>query len=121
MMFMFLFFQAEDGIRDLTVTGVQTCALPICLLLRRRVGFSHGRILTFATWKPKSETAKLPKRGSAGAFSKTLSCPIGPRKSWAAHVRFSQLPKARIDEDEVCPRPGRNSTLARWPRFAVGC
>src|SRR6266542_4693669 len=25
------FFQAEDGIRDATVTGVQTCALPICL------------------------------------------------------------------------------------------
>src|SRR2546430_9111575 len=29
----FFFFQAEDGIRDLTVTGVQTCALPICSLL----------------------------------------------------------------------------------------
>src|SRR2546430_7691055 len=29
--FMFFFFQAEDGIRDLTVTGVQTCALPICV------------------------------------------------------------------------------------------
>src|SRR2546430_7818991 len=28
--FYFFFFQAEDGIRDLTVTGVQTCALPIC-------------------------------------------------------------------------------------------
>src|SRR2546430_12724277 len=27
--FNFFFFQAEDGIRDLTVTGVQTCALPI--------------------------------------------------------------------------------------------
>src|SRR5256886_6548256 len=27
---LFFFFQAEDGIRDLTVTGVQTCALPIC-------------------------------------------------------------------------------------------
>src|SRR5689334_24326970 len=26
---MFFFFQAEDGIRDGTVTGVQTCALPI--------------------------------------------------------------------------------------------
>src|SRR5690606_39980452 len=25
------FFQAEDGIRDFHVTGVQTCALPICL------------------------------------------------------------------------------------------
>src|SRR5437870_7105008 len=31
-MFLF-FFQAEDGIRDGHVTGVQTCALPICLAL----------------------------------------------------------------------------------------
>src|SRR2546430_7653931 len=30
------FFQAEDGIRDLTVTGVQTCALPIS-------GMAQGR------------------------------------------------------------------------------
>src|SRR6266511_5026080 len=29
----FFFFQAEDGIRDFHVTGVQTCALPICLRL----------------------------------------------------------------------------------------
>src|SRR2546427_6993836 len=29
MLSVFFFFQAEDGIRDLTVTGVQTCALPI--------------------------------------------------------------------------------------------
>ena len=27
--FCFFFFQAEDGIRDIGVTGVQTCALPI--------------------------------------------------------------------------------------------
>src|SRR5437762_14124857 len=27
---LFFFFQAEDGIRDTSVTGVQTCALPIC-------------------------------------------------------------------------------------------
>src|SRR3972149_9438757 len=30
MVLFFFFFQAEDGIRYLTVTGVQTCALPIC-------------------------------------------------------------------------------------------
>src|SRR5206468_5590635 len=30
-----LFFQAEDGIRDLIVTGVQTCALPIYIPLDR--------------------------------------------------------------------------------------
>src|SRR5947208_7341664 len=29
-LFFFFFFQAEDGIRDDLVTGVQTCALPIC-------------------------------------------------------------------------------------------
>src|SRR5205085_4443117 len=29
----FFFFQAEDGIRDLTVTGVQTCALPIFAII----------------------------------------------------------------------------------------
>src|SRR2546422_565150 len=32
----FFFFQAEDGIRDVAVTGVQTCALPICAAARVR-------------------------------------------------------------------------------------
>src|SRR3712207_7889607 len=32
----FFFFQAEDGIRDIGVTGVQTCALPISLDLEER-------------------------------------------------------------------------------------
>src|SRR2546429_203807 len=33
---MVFFFQAEDGIRDVAVTGVQTCALPISFLLPHR-------------------------------------------------------------------------------------
>src|SRR5207244_7430283 len=33
--FFFFFFQAEDGIRDDLVTGVQTCALPILLTFRQ--------------------------------------------------------------------------------------
>src|SRR5205807_5614677 len=42
------FFQAEDGIRDYKVTGVQTCALPISLnldlrLRRRLAAVSHRR------------------------------------------------------------------------------
>src|SRR5438270_2941617 len=39
----FFFFQAEDGIRDLTVTGVQTCALPIFDLHARawQEAFAH--------------------------------------------------------------------------------
>src|SRR3712207_1774378 len=35
----FFFFQAEDGIRDIGVTGVQTCALPICDIFQ--VNLSH--------------------------------------------------------------------------------
>src|SRR2546429_2215915 len=36
----FFFFQAEDGIRDVAVTGVQTCALPICLSWPTQFGLS---------------------------------------------------------------------------------
>src|SRR2546430_16755960 len=40
----FFFFQAEDGIRDLTVTGVQTCALPSPgARIRTRCGGSSPR------------------------------------------------------------------------------
>src|SRR5699024_3998575 len=35
----FFFFQAEDGIRDRNVTGVQTCALPICKFLFNNATF----------------------------------------------------------------------------------
>src|SRR2546427_13142850 len=42
MIVQFFFFQAEDGIRDLTVTGVQTCALPICYLFAKRSAKATG-------------------------------------------------------------------------------
>src|SRR3989454_2304220 len=39
----FFFFQAEDGIRDYKVTGVQTCALPIFAVLQDLVGIGRPR------------------------------------------------------------------------------
>src|SRR5207247_4597651 len=39
----FFFFQAEDGIRDPLVTGVQTCALPIYVRRLRRALSDHAR------------------------------------------------------------------------------
>src|SRR2546429_4219596 len=38
----FFFFQAEDGIRDVAVTGVQTCALPICVAELPRAGVTSS-------------------------------------------------------------------------------
>src|SRR5205085_7314589 len=43
------FFQAEDGIRDLTVTGVQTCALPISTRKNR-----PSRAMAYGTREPVS-------------------------------------------------------------------
>src|SRR5690606_41076129 len=40
----FFFFQAEDGIRDFHVTGVQTCALPIYLLNQWESLVAHTRL-----------------------------------------------------------------------------
>src|SRR2546422_6199180 len=40
--FVVFFFQAEDGIRDVAVTGVQTCALPILLLKAAAGGGGKG-------------------------------------------------------------------------------
>src|SRR2546427_10119368 len=49
----FFFFQAEDGIRDLTVTGVQTCALPI---------FALGLRQTRRDFPPMEEVTHDPVR-----------------------------------------------------------
>src|SRR5258706_15965515 len=45
LIFFFFFFQAEDGIRDWSVTGVQTCALPISFHLpvtQNQIGSATG-------------------------------------------------------------------------------
>src|SRR5688500_20069761 len=49
----FFFFQAEDGIRDYKVTGVQTCALPI---------FQHPARLGAVVALQALELARLPER-----------------------------------------------------------
>src|SRR5216683_3734795 len=68
--FFFFFFQAEDGIRDLIVTGVQTCALPIC---------GRGK---------RDRLADLGDRGDDGLpgwFPRPAQ--VGPhRRPWAAVV-----------------------------------
>src|SRR5215813_14937418 len=46
--FVFFFFQAEDGIRDADVTGVQTCALPICRGVALYYRDGDGHLVTYA-------------------------------------------------------------------------
>src|SRR5437879_8158702 len=44
----FFFLQAEDGIRDTSVTGVQTCALPISIDSHKRLVFALAAVVDFS-------------------------------------------------------------------------
>src|SRR5258708_10806810 len=55
----FFFFQAEDGIRDDLVTGVQTCALPISLNFTVTQGTSPGFVTVYAANQPTPATSTL--------------------------------------------------------------
>src|SRR5690349_24210501 len=68
--FFFFFFQAEDGIRDLYVTGVQTCALPISFLEAIKEALQNQKnieVRGFGTFKirhRKTRMARNPRTGS---------------------------------------------------------
>src|SRR5207245_4868836 len=55
-------FQAEDGIRDATVTGVQTCALPISFaaIIRPRLSTHESRIV-MSQAEPTLQPTMLPR------------------------------------------------------------
>src|SRR2546430_13540887 len=65
------FFQAEDGIRDLTVTGVQTCALPIYT----------GRDVRKESYRPDTSSIKMLGEpiptDSSGSWEKRARYEIG--------------------------------------------
>src|SRR5256885_3509583 len=56
---MFFFFQAEDGIRDYKVTGVQTCALPISKLVAARLAADVWGVDTILIARTDANSATL--------------------------------------------------------------
>src|SRR5256886_8285908 len=83
------FFQAEDGIRDLTVTGVQTCALPI---LPDRLGEldGHHEIVTHCHHGARS--LKALEILKAAGFSKVRSL-RGGIDAWAVRSEERRVGK----------------------------
>src|SRR3712207_6875828 len=95
----FFFFQAEDGIRDIGVTGVQTCALPIYGAAERppvhareplptgraRSGAASGRAadprpVHQATPRPRRRTAVTPRRGDRESVGEGKRVDVGGRR-----------------------------------------
>src|SRR5256886_6048467 len=86
----FFFFQAEDGIRDLTVTGVQTCALPISGHPSAVVTSSGatGAMNQAGTGTPAARNKRLDRslsiaRALASAPLPVYGTPITSRIAWS--------------------------------------
>src|SRR5207247_6726048 len=102
----FFFFQAEDGIRDPLVTGVQTCALPIC---------AADRPSLTCRW-----TGRRPRYTQADISSRYIGrCPGTDGHARARHPRSAEgatPPRLRAEE---APRGDPRSAVGRVVRLAV--
>src|SRR5258708_15233197 len=96
--FIFFFFQAEDGIRDDLVTGVQTCALPISSCFRTETSGSP------------------PGAGSRRANPNRRPLPASSRKSWAAAVS-RLVPTSGLGTERSEERRVGKECRSRWSPY----
>src|SRR5438105_9997641 len=80
----FFFFQAEDGIRDPLVTGVQTCALPI---------FERAE-------QDGQQTKRICSNGSAGKWMSLVCWPSCSARSKASHIKSTPSSGAHARSEE---------------------
>src|SRR5690349_24310779 len=92
----FFFFQAEDGIRDLYVTGVQTCALPIYRRprrdrrLRQRARLPHRDQGGLRRRRPRDEGGCERGRSGVGVRFRSEERRVGKEgrcRGWAEHEK----------------------------------
>src|SRR5690349_22372149 len=97
----YFFFQAEDGIRDLYVTGVQTCALPICT---GRSARAAGATRRSTSWRRGWRCA--PASGS-GACSARRSEERRVGKECRSRWSPCDLIKYLVERRRVVPQLGK--------------
>src|SRR5688572_17151266 len=119
LLFFFFFFQAEDGIRDLTVTGVQTCALPILTLIlaltdqvgESRLGLGERRCEEYVshlrdeyerTYYTGVVCERRGKKAATGRMSRA-----------AAYEWFRDAMEWYEKAEKIRP-PGNDDALLRW-------
>src|SRR5438552_18914367 len=87
----FFFFQAEDGIRDDLVTGVQTCALPIC---RSRGGRAPPRRAIGGPELPGRRDGRSEER-RVGKECRSRWSPYHEKKKTEEHLSAERLVAGR--------------------------
>src|SRR2546421_1951820 len=95
----FFFFQAEDGIRDLIVTGVQTCALPIFRLDARK-----------APWLKCTQAGTGPTNADTSSSLRCGWCTPRKRRMRA----FASAAKVSA-KSELLPEPDTPTTMVALP------
>src|SRR5207249_5120638 len=108
----FFFFQAEDGIRDRNVTGVQTCALPICRAARSQRQCSRPR----EPLCPNRSRPRNPQTGSSRSRGAVRSEERRVGKEWRSRWAPGHE-KKREGERE---REGREER-SRWGYMRGTC
>src|SRR2546430_5323795 len=95
------FFQAEDGIRDLTVTGVQTCALPIL------VGHEHRHA-------EMQLPPTLPTRATSGIYARRCSAGV---VGDVCHLERREVVPERARERRSEERRVGKECRSRWSPY----
>src|SRR5690348_17596892 len=86
--FFFFFFQAEDGIRDGRVTGVQTCALPISSVV-------GAALFPLQHCSPASTSESLPSTSTITDWRiSALNC-----GSWSARTDLTRSEERRVGKE----------------------
>src|SRR2546430_17386582 len=92
------FFQAEDGIRDLTVTGVQTCALPIsheCVPMQGSGTFSVEAAI--GTLVPRTGHVLVPQNGAYCQRIARICRVLGRKLTTIDYPEDTQVAAADVD------------------------
>src|SRR6266498_2234400 len=115
----FFFFQAEDGIRDADVTGVQTCALPISRPRRRRLRSPHR-----GSPQAREPGARQSVPGRTGpGLSNTAGMPAAssPKTGFPGAVSWKQRRRYPSNDgtSRECGVEGRGPRLRREETRAV--
>src|SRR2546429_9662210 len=102
----FFFFQAEDGIRDVAVTGVQTCALPIWPSCRSdtRAREAAQALADPARRGPRAGAARLRVPREPARH------PVAARRATGARLRARHA-RGRAARPRDAPREGRRREL----------
>src|SRR5262249_58275709 len=105
---LFFFFQAEDGIRDWSVTGVQTCALPISTGPRSRRSRAQRQALRGLD---REATGRMRRERPTGFGPGDRPARRPPRPRGRRRRRAPAAPAARV--------PGSPIAAASTPRPAL--